>query len=99
MPKPRAHCAPSASRSVHLLSTRPSVCCASSAEPANDQFQELDGPGPVAGGPISGVSGVGKRPRRSPFVEPSILPGSGLSLGVTLFSLGAVVVLPIKSVR
>jgi sulfate transport system permease protein len=37
------------------------------------------------------------RPRRSPFVERSILPGFGLSLGITLFYLGAVVVLPLAA--
>ena len=35
------------------------------------------------------------RPRRSPFVERSILPGFRLSLGITLVYLGAIVVLPL----
>jgi len=37
------------------------------------------------------------RPRRSPFVERSILPGFRLSLGITLFYLGAIVVLPLAA--
>jgi sulfate transport system permease protein len=46
--------------------------------------------GPVAAGAV-----VGKRPQRSRFVEPSILPGFGLSLGITLVYLGTIVVLPL----
>ena len=38
-----------------------------------------------------------QRPRRSPFVERSILPGFRLSLGITLVYLGAVVVLPLAA--
>jgi sulfate transport system permease protein len=37
------------------------------------------------------------RPRRSPWMERSILPGFGLSLGITLFYLGAIVVLPLAA--
>jgi sulfate transport system permease protein len=44
---------------------------------------------------MAGGAVVGIRPRRSRFVEHSILPGFGLSLGITLFYLGAIVVLPL----
>lgn len=39
----------------------------------------------------------GVRPRRARFREPSILPGFGLSLGVTLAYLGAIVILPLTA--
>jgi sulfate transport system permease protein len=51
-------------------------------------------PGLGARGPGGAVA---RRPRRSPFVERSILPGFGLSLGITLFYLGAIVVLPLAA--
>ncbi|HEX4710253.1 sulfate ABC transporter permease subunit CysT [Phenylobacterium sp.] len=38
---------------------------------------------------------LAKRPRRSPWVEHSILPGFGVSMGITLAYLGAIVVLPL----
>jgi sulfate transport system permease protein len=47
-------------------------------------------PGPVAGGGAAAA-----RPRRSRWVEHSILPGFGVSLGITLTYLGAIVVLPL----
>jgi sulfate transport system permease protein len=40
---------------------------------------------------------VGGRPRRAPWVAHSILPGFGLSLGITLVYLGAIVVLPLMA--
>jgi len=40
-------------------------------------------------------AGLVKRPRRAPWVQHSILPGFGLSLGITLAYLGAIVVLPL----
>ena len=46
-------------------------------------------------GPIKSGAAAGKRPRRSPWVQHSILPGFGLSLGITLAYLGAIVVLPL----
>jgi sulfate transport system permease protein len=46
-------------------------------------------------GPVAGGAAVGRRPRRSRWVEPSILPGFGLSLGFTLFYLGVIVILPL----
>jgi sulfate transport system permease protein len=49
---------------------------------------------PALGG---GGAAAGKRPRRSPFVERSILPGFGLSLGITLVYLGMIVVLPLAA--
>src|SRR5262249_18343349 len=48
-------------------------------------------------GPGSGRGGAGARPPRSAFVERSILPGFRLSLGVTLFYLGVIVVLPLAA--
>ncbi len=51
-------------------------------------------PGPRVG-PGGAVAAM--RPRRSRFVERSILPGFGLSLGITLFYLGAIVVLPLTA--
>jgi len=50
---------------------------------------------PSGAGPGGAVAG--KRPRRSPWVEPSVLPGFGLSLGITLFCLGVIVVLPLTA--
>jgi len=52
----------------------------------------LPGLGSAPGGAVAA-----RRPRRSPFVERSILPGFGLSLGITLFYLGAIVVLPLTA--
>jgi sulfate transport system permease protein len=52
----------------------------------------LPGLGAGRGGAVASA-----RPRRSRFVERSILPGFGLSLGITLFYLGAVVVLPLAA--
>ena len=46
-------------------------------------------------GPVPGGAAVARRPRRSRWVEPSILPGFGLSLGFTLFYLGVIVILPL----
>ena len=40
-------------------------------------------------------AGLVKRPRRAPWVQHSILPGFGLSPGITLAYLGAIVVLPL----
>ncbi|MGZ6019602.1 MAG: sulfate ABC transporter permease subunit CysT [Phenylobacterium sp.] len=37
------------------------------------------------------------KPRRGPWAQPSILPGFGLSLGVTIAYLGAIVVLPLTA--
>jgi sulfate transport system permease protein len=42
-----------------------------------------------------GGAAAAARPRRLPWVQHSILPGFGLSLGVTLIYLGAIVVLPL----
>ena len=47
------------------------------------------------GGPLLGGAVAGMQPRRSRFREHSILPGFGLSLGITLFYLGVIVVLPL----
>jgi len=44
--------------------------------------------------PLAGAGGA-KRPRLSRWREPSILPGFGLSMGVTLTYLGLVVILPL----
>ena len=46
-------------------------------------------------GPVPGVAAAVGRPRRSRWVEHSILPGFGVSLGITLAYLGAIVVLPL----
>jgi sulfate transport system permease protein len=48
---------------------------------------------PSSLGPVPGRGAA--RPRRSPWVEHSILPGFGVSLGITLAYLGAIVVLPL----
>ena len=46
--------------------------------------------------PTSPARGAAPAPRRrAPWVQHSILPGFGLSLGITLAYLGAIVVLPI----
>src|SRR5437899_5026780 len=44
---------------------------------------------------VPGSAAAVKRLRRSPWVEHSILPGFGVSLGITLAYLGAIVVLPL----
>jgi sulfate transport system permease protein len=48
--------------------------------------------GPVAAGGAAAI-----RPRRFAWKEPSILPGFGLSMGVTLAYLGLIVVLPLAA--
>ena len=48
-------------------------------------------------GPVPGGAVVARRPRRSRFVEPSILPGFGLSLGFTLVYLSVIVILPLTA--
>jgi sulfate/thiosulfate transport system permease protein len=50
---------------------------------------------PSSRGPVPGRGPTATRPRRSPWVEHSILPGFGVSLGITLAYLGAIVVLPL----
>ena len=50
---------------------------------------------PSSLGPVPGGGAAAARPRRSPWVEHSILPGFGVSLGITLAYLGAIVVLPL----
>ncbi len=52
---------------------------------------------PSLGAPGPGGAAAAKRPRRSPFVERSILPGFRLSLGITLVYLGFIVVLPLAA--
>jgi sulfate transport system permease protein len=52
---------------------------------------------PVPNGQVGGGAVVARRPRRSRWVEPSILPGFGLSLGFTLFYLGVIVILPLTA--
>ena len=44
---------------------------------------------------VPGSAAAATRPRRSRWVEHSILPGFGVSLGITLTYLGAIVVLPL----
>ena len=50
---------------------------------------------PPSLGPVPGGGASAMRPRRSRWVEHSILPGFGVSLGITLAYLGAIVVLPL----
>ncbi len=47
--------------------------------------------------PVQSGAAVPRRPRRSPWVEHSILPGFGLAMGFTLFYLGAIVILPLTA--
>lgn len=56
-----------------------------------DQAHLLPGPGPARGAVAS------RRPRSFRWKEPSILPGFGLSLGITLAYLGLIVILPLAA--
>lgn len=49
----------------------------------------------MTGQAILGAPPVARRPRRKAWLEHSILPGFGVSLGITLAYLGAIVVLPL----